>query len=334
LASNPRSNTLTIVLGLIISGVFLYFAAKGLHWFEVARALKTANYAWLVPALGVYFVGLYIRAIRWQFLLRHLQYLPVRRLFPVLSIGYMGNNVFPARAGEILRASALKQVSGLPITVGLATVIVERVFDALVMLLLIVCTVSLFASFSGDLPFTLLLVALCVGLIASFNVLASKPAFLVAVFDTLSGRLLPERFRAPVKSFASKFVTGLESVRSLRSVLAVLGLSLAAWLCEATAYLIVSKAFAGMNLSLTHTMMTVAVTSLVMSLPSTPGFVGTFDASCKWAVLQFGVTPALAASFTVVMHLMIWLPSTIVGYAYWIIIMKKGSGQRDSVGPV
>ena len=109
----------------------------GLHLPAVWRVMGQANYWWIIPGVAVYMVGLWARTWRWHFMLRHLKPVTLRRLFPVVCIGYFGNNIYPFRAGEVMRAYVLWQREEIPITSSLATVIIERVFDGLVMLLFV-----------------------------------------------------------------------------------------------------------------------------------------------------------------------------------------------------
>ena len=121
-------------LGLAISVVFMYFALKNLKLDEFWQAMKTANYWWILPGIAVYFIAVWVRAWRWHYLLRPIKKIPTRVMFPVTCIGYMGNNIYPARAGEVLRAVVLKRREGVPVSASLATIIVERIFDGVVML--------------------------------------------------------------------------------------------------------------------------------------------------------------------------------------------------------
>ena len=120
--------------GLLISAVFLYFSLRGLKLDQVWETVRQARYAWLVPGVAVYFVAVWARSWRWHYMLRPLKKISTNSMFPIVTIGYMGNNIYPARAGEILRAVILKQREGVPVSASLATVIVERIFDGVVML--------------------------------------------------------------------------------------------------------------------------------------------------------------------------------------------------------
>ncbi|RMH46430.1 MAG: UPF0104 family protein, partial [Gammaproteobacteria bacterium] len=82
--------TLQLLLGLVISGFFLYQVLPSLHLQEVWSALEEANYWWILPGVAVYFVGLWARTWRWHYMLRHMKPIPLARLFPVVCIGYFG----------------------------------------------------------------------------------------------------------------------------------------------------------------------------------------------------------------------------------------------------
>ena len=124
----------TLWAGIWVSVILLWIALSGLQLGAFLVALKQANYWWLIPGVAVYFVGVWVRAWRWHYLLSRSRTSPPKRCFPVTAIGYMGNNIYPARAGEVLRAVVLKRREGVPISASLATIIVERIFDGVVML--------------------------------------------------------------------------------------------------------------------------------------------------------------------------------------------------------
>jgi hypothetical protein len=90
-------------VGILISAVFLYFTLRGMHLGDFWQTIKTAKYWWLIPGVAVYFVGVWVRSWRWHYMLRPLKKISTRKMFPIVCIGYMGNNIYPARAGELLR---------------------------------------------------------------------------------------------------------------------------------------------------------------------------------------------------------------------------------------
>src|SRR5574342_445880 len=121
-------------LGVLISLLFIWLALRGLRLEQFWEAVKGANYIWLLPGIAVYFVGVWVRAWRWHYLLGPIKKIPTKTMFPITTIGYMGKNIYPARAGEVLRAVILKRREGVPISASLATIIVERIFVGVVML--------------------------------------------------------------------------------------------------------------------------------------------------------------------------------------------------------
>src|SRR5512147_3117190 len=137
-------------LGVLISIVFIWFSLRGLRLEEFWGAVKQANYWWLIPGIAVYFVGVWVRAWRWHYLLKPIKEIPTRNMFPITTIGYMGNNVYPARAGEVLRAVILKRKEGVSVSASLATIIVERIFDGVVMLAFVFVNLPELAKLTGE----------------------------------------------------------------------------------------------------------------------------------------------------------------------------------------
>ncbi len=203
-------------VGLALSAVFLYFALRGLGINEIWEPLKSAQYWWLLPGVAVYFIGVWVRAWRWHYLLRPIKPVPTKKMFPIVAIGYMGNNIYPARAGEVLRAVVLKRKEEIPISASLATVIVERIFDGVVMLGFVFLNLSELATLTGTSGFignikTLALwgSAAFLGALAVFMLAAMFPVQAEKVIDKLIEIFLPERFREKVQEIVLKFLHGL-----------------------------------------------------------------------------------------------------------------------------
>ena len=129
-----QNRRLLIGLGLIISVVFLWLAFRDLQLETFVDNIRRANAGLLIVGAGVYFAAVMVIALRWQFLLRSIRFVPLRELTPLVAIGYMGNNVYPFRAGEALRIYLLQRNHAVPLARATTTVLVERAFDGLVML--------------------------------------------------------------------------------------------------------------------------------------------------------------------------------------------------------
>src|SRR5699024_9317383 len=97
------NRSIRIGLGIAISAFFLILAFRGQDFGEIRDSLRETNLWWALPALALYFAGVYLRAVRWRILLRPLvPRATSRQLFPVVVIGFMANNLLPLRAGEIV----------------------------------------------------------------------------------------------------------------------------------------------------------------------------------------------------------------------------------------
>ncbi len=303
-------------LGVVISIVFVALALHGLKLDEVWASLRTANYLWLVPGVAVYFIGVGVRTWRWHYLLKPLKEVSVRKLFPVVVIGYMGNNVYPARAGELLRAYVLKRNEGVSVSASLATVIVERIFDGLVMLLFVFVALPTAPFLTDTLRATVIIGSLVFcGALIVFLVLAARPALAARVYNPLIDRFVPERFREPLRGFIDRFMTGLASLRDLRHVVMVFFTSILIWLLETVKYWFVMHAF-NFEVSFFTLMLMNGVVNLATTLPAAPGYIGTFDTPGIEVLAAFGVERALATAYTLVLHAALWLPITLLGVYY------------------
>ncbi len=315
-------------LGLVISGVFLYLALRGLRLQDVWGALQGAQYIWLIPGVIVYFMGVGVRAWRWQYLLKPIKAVPFKQAFEIVTIGYMGNNIFPARLGEVLRAVVLRRRENVPISASLATIIVERIFDGVVMLAFVFLNLGALANIQGSSGFIGSIQSLAIwgaaiflGVLAAFLLAAMFPERTKRIITWFSDRLVPERFREKLLGIAFKFLGGLEALRSPRDALMIFVTSVIIWLFETGKYWFVMQAF-DFEVSFFALMLMNGIVNLATTIPSAPGYVGTFDAPGIAVLEAFGVSKAIAAGYTLVLHVALWFPITALGLYYFIPELK------------
>lgn len=311
-------------LGIAISAVFLYLALRGLHLGEVWQTVKTARYLWLVPGIAVYFVGVWARAWRWHYLLRPLKKIPTRTMFPIVTIGYMGNNVFVARAGEVLRAAILKDREGVPISASLATVVVERIFDAVVMLGFVFFNLGALENLTHNSGFIGNIQQLAIwgsvifiGALVVFLLAAMFPLVTERIVIQIIDRVIPMRIREKTRGIALKFLAGLESLRSPKDALMVLVTTVIIWLLETGKYWFVMQGF-DFQVSFFALMLMNGIVNIATTLPSAPGYIGTFDGPGIAVLAAYGVPPEIAAGYTLVLHAALWFPITILGAYYYL----------------
>lgn len=268
-------------LGILISAVLLYLALRGLQLELVWDSLKGAHYIWLIPGVAVYFLGVWVRSWRWHYMLRPLKKISTRSMFPIVTIGYMGNNIYPARAGEILRAVILKQREDVPVSASLATVIVERVFDGVVMLAFVFLNLGELAKLTTDSGIigNIQQVAfwgaiVFVGALFAFLLAAMFPQITQKIVDWGIQKFLPLRLREKTSQISQRFLTGLESLRSPQEALMIFFTSVIIWLLETGKYWFVMHAF-DFEVSFFALMLMNGIVNLATTIPSAPGYLGT-----------------------------------------------------------
>ena len=313
-------------VGVAISAFFLYWILRKVDFSLLWETLRTANYWWLLPGVGVYFIALWARAWRWHYLLRPLKAISTRAMFPIVTIGYAGNNIFPARAGEVVRAVILKQKEGVPISASLATIIIERVFDGIVMLAFVFVNLSELARLTGV---SIEIAGMNVGIqeiaiwgsvaffgaLAVFLLAAMFPAVTDRVLSRAVERFLPERQHSRVLGVSRRFLGGLESLRSPIDALMVFVTSVVIWLLETVKYWFVMHAF-GFTVSFFALMLMNGVVNLATTIPSAPGYLGTFDLPGIAVLEAYNVATEVAASYTFTLHFALWFPVTALGLYY------------------
>lgn len=322
-------------LGMLISAVFLYFALRGLSLGDFWSAIKSANYWWIFPGIAVYFVGVWARAWRWHYLLKPIKKVPTRVMFPITCIGYMGNNIYPARAGEVLRAVVLKRKEGVPISASLATIIVERVFDAVVMLAFVFVNLPEFAKvasfdsgFVGDIQdIAFIGMGVFLGVLVIFLLAAMFPVFTEKVCLWLINHCLPKKIREKTSGITIKFLEGLASLRSPGNIFMVFMTSVIIWLLETVKYWFVMHAF-NFTVSFFALMLLNGIANLVTIIPAAPGYIGTWEAVTKAVLVAYGVAGGEALGYAIVLHVALWLPITLLG-AYFMA--REGIKWTDSM---
>jgi uncharacterized protein (TIRG00374 family) len=325
------------LLGTAVSLVFLLLFFLIVDVGEMSQALATAKYRFILPAIALYFVALFFRSLRWQFLLTPVSRIPVARLFPVVTVGYMANNLLPARLGEIARAYYLERREGLSTSTGLATVVVERIYDGLTLLFLVALAVP-FLIFGGlvdgsgttsEITWAIVggITALVfITAIVVLTLIALKPGF--GGFIERLANLLPKPLRPKARELILLFIEGLSVLREPRRHLGLFLLSLPVWLLEGSMYLIVALSFdlpsyfepAAMVIPVV--ILVTAVSNLATSIPSSPGSLGTFEAPAVAALALVGLGAGtnggegVAGAYAVLVHVTALLPVTVLGLLY------------------
>ncbi len=307
-------------IGIAVSLFFLYIAFRGQDLGEVRDALRQVNYWYLLPALALYFLGVWIRAIRWSALLRPVIAIRARDTFPIVIVGYMANNVLPLRTGELVRAYVLDRRFGVRKTTALATIAIERLFDGLTMLAFMLSATA-FVSFTSELrQLALIAFILFAGLLLGLVVLTLGGSFRDRLLQLVLGPL-PVPLADRVERMAESFLSGLGVFKRKADLLFVAGTSVLAWLCEAGMYWTIARGFGDLlqeKVGIAATLLTTGVANLATLIPSSPGYVGPFESGVTLVLNgALDVPRSEALSYAIVVHAALWFPITLLGLFEW-----------------
>ena len=316
---------LAFIGGMIISAIFLWLAFRGLQPEQFWASLGDVDQPLLLVAALVYFVAVVIIALRWQFLLRAVKLVPLSALAQIVTIGYMGNNVYPLRAGDALRIVLLRRNHAVPLVRSTTVVVIERLFDGCVMLAFILFSL-LFIDLQSESIANI--VALTVPLFAAAMLaaffLAAKPNLLRGMLRPVL-RPLPRRLSGAVARLSEEVIAGLEGLRSPAYLLGAVVSSFATWGVEAGTYWLVMFAF-GLELNYAVALLLVGAVNLAGLIPASPGQVGVNEFVVITILTALGLPAASATAYAVVTHLVIWLPPTAVGF---LLLLRQGMGWSD-----
>jgi hypothetical protein len=310
-------------LGLVISAVFLYLAFREINYKDLWAALGAIRLWWLIPGLAIYFVGVLVRAWRWQYLLKPLKPISLTTLFPIINIGYMGNNVVPLRMGEVLRAVVLKRREDVSISGSLATIVVERIFDAVVIVGFVLLNLGQLTARSGEGGLAQLgslatwAVVIFLAGLGVFILTAMFPKLALKVIHRVIGAILPKRWQEAAANIADRFLDGLMSLRSPKDAFMILFTSVLIWLLETGLYWSVDQAL-GLGLTFGQLMLLNGAVNLVLLIPAAPGGLGTFDAAVRAMLEAYGIAAESALGYALVLRIALWVPITVVGAIYFI----------------
>ena len=319
-------------------GASIILLALFLFTVDIRRMLDSlggANYWYIIPSVGMYLVSVYFRSMRWNVMLRHLKPVSARRLFPVVVVGYMANNLLPMRLGELVRSYYLSEREGVSTASALVTVFVERIFDALA-LLFFIAVITPFVPIAGlaqdfseilGIPAGLLTLGLTLPFIGAFLVLALLSAYpdqVRAIALRLLGRL-PDRITSITDRLMMRILDGIAPLRDPRTLAALFGLSLPIWLAEVAVFWIMGYSFGidqyhdGPVRMAVNMVLTTAITNIGGSIPAAPGGLGLFEIIAR-EVLVLGplasVDRSVAGGYVVALHAVILLPVIVLGQVF------------------
>ena len=306
----PSARSVLFVFGLAVSLFFGYLAVRDIRPADTWQAFVDTDYVWLVPGTALFGLAFVVRAVRWQAL-----FTPARRpaLWPVvqsLFVGYLANNLLPVRAGEAARVVALNKLSRTSVAESTATVLVERAFDVLSLLLLLFLMLPWLPQIAwmqtAALLALFLLVALAI-LAGVFMRYGDRPLhFLVRPLGRFSFLPRDSIARAP-----ANFLHGMAGILNARVGFIAFAWTTLSWLVLGVSFWCVMEAF-HLELSPLAGLLVVIAIGLAMILPSSPAALGVFEGATVLVLAAYSIDSSTALSYALVLHAMNFLPFIVV----------------------
>jgi glycosyltransferase 2 family protein len=297
--------------GLGISALFAYLAVRHVDFQSVWRGLRASNYWWLVPAFAMLAAAIWLKATRWRYMFARDTRPAERPVVAALLIGYFFNSVLPARAGEAARVLALNRRAGTSVAEASATVVLERAYDILCLLLLLFVALPWLPSISWLHAAAALGIIVAAGLAASIVMLAVwgiRPIH----FALRPLRRLPFLAGDRIEHIGDRIGEGLAAARQPRLVAAALALTTIGWLALALSAWFVMDGF-HLGLPFAAALLVVVATNIAQILPSSPAAVGVFEAATLVALKPYHVSDSRALSYALVLHALNFLPYIVAG---------------------
>ncbi|MBA2671837.1 MAG: flippase-like domain-containing protein [Gemmatimonadetes bacterium] len=310
------------VIGIALSVLLLGWALRDVSPAAVAHEIRNVDPLLFIAAIVLTLCGFWFRAVRWGIFLLPTGRVPFRPRFASTLIGFAANNILPARIGEFARALSLTKLTEVRLGTSLATLVVERLFDAIVVIGLLFAAMSVPSFPAGTIAgvdprvAARVIALLMFGVGLALGVLVVAPRRSIALAERISNAIVPERARHPLLGALRSFIGGLAVLRSGRLFLVSLVLATAQWLFTALSFLVGFRAFDIQDVGLAGALFLQSLIALSVAIPSSPGFFGPFEAAAKLGLGLWEVDSDKAISFAVGFHLGGFIPTTLIGLYY------------------
>ncbi len=302
-------------IGVAISAAAIALALRGLHFGDLGRTLKETNLVWLLPAVAALVLSLYPRVKRWQVLFYPKTGMSQYNLYGTMTVGYMLNNLLPLRVGELGRVFLIGRVENVDYAHALATVLVERVLDILVLFVLLLVLLPLVNEPGWATGSALFLGLGTLGFAALFATVASSRQIALAGARNLLGMTSTDT-QIRVERWLSAALTGFATLSHPRALAEALFWSVLGW-AFSSIFLFCCLLALDIHLSYTGPLFVMVAINLGMVIPSTSGYIGVYHAIVVETLTKvFAVDRDGAAAFAIISHALFYVTPIILGASY------------------
>ena len=304
------------ILGVLISVIGLYYAFRQINFWELWISIKNVNFILVILAIVILLLSNVIRAWRWQILVKPIKDVSFEPAFSSIMIGYFGNSVLPFRMGEFLRAFVVADKTSLTASTAFGTIVIERILDfiGLSIVILLIMTVYPLTSVGGSIIIGVIVLSLT-AFIFFFLFGGFKSSLLVKIEKS---SLLRIGLLHKILLFIKNFLDGATTIRATNKLGIILLYTLIIWIMYYCSTCLATIA-TGIELEWFEFGVLLISTTLAISVPAAPGYVGTYHAAAVYILTNlFDVGRINAQSAAIILHAVGTIPIVIIGAGYFL----------------
>ena len=316
-----KKNDLKFWMGIGVSLFFMALLLRKIDFGQLVTALRTVDYFFIALAVVFTFTSYFLRALRWKYLLISEKRIPLSSLYPATIIGYMANNLLPARLGEFVRACILSRREGLQTPAVFASLVIDRLFDGFTVLLIMLITLFTLKLPQGmeDAGLALkaggaVMLLLYCGVLLFLFLLKRQTMRTLSCLEFML-KPFPRRFSERLIPMLGSFISGIRMSSRGGHITALIFTSFFIWIFCVLPVDMVLRGF-GINLPITASMFILVLLVFAVMVPASPGFIGTYHYACFKGLSVFGVTESKAVSVALIVHGTSFFPVIIAGFYY------------------
>ena len=310
------NRSIKFILGVLISIIGLYYAFRQINFWELWVSLKNVNFVLITIAIVILLLSNVIRAWRWQILVKPINDVSFEPAFSSIMIGYFGNSVLPFRMGEFLRAYVVADKTSLTASTAFGTIVIERILDfiGLSAVILLIMTVYPLKTIGGSIIIGVIVLSLT-AFIFIFLFSGFKSTLLVKI-EKLS--LLRFGLLRKILLFIKNILDGATTIRATNKLGIILLYTLIIWIMYYCSTYLATIA-TGIELEWFGFGVLLISTTLAISIPAAPGYVGTYHAAAVYILTNlFNVDRLDAQAAAIILHAVGTIPIVIIGAGYFI----------------
>ncbi len=327
-----------VLSGFLISGFCLWLFFRNIEWEEVKTAIQGAKYFYVLPCLAWFFLAYLFRTLRWMSLISGIKKISFLNVFSATFIGFMGNHILPARAGEIVKTVILGKKEGIRVATVLGTVVMERLLDTITLIIMATVVLALLPSTQEELASSLgqqglleiqeynllmhlrsyvkILAAVCVISVIFFIFLDFYYKKMLEIIGNLLF-FLPQGPRGKVMRVLESFVGGLKVLKSVRQVMWLTLLSFGIWFVFVFATYTLGHSF-DIDIPITGMCLLVICTAVAVALPQAPAYIGVYHLAVLKSLELFHIDRSIAQSFAIILWMLnVTVPLVVGSFFLW-----------------